>query len=206
MIADQARFDRAIARFDALNDEDPNRESADGKTYAKETLYAGRMSTMLARYAPDASEALQLAARCQHIQRWKIPRSSYPMTKPGYYQWRNALKEMHAATAERVLREAGYDQHSIDRVCALLRKEALKTDSEAQMLEDVIVLVFLGHYLENFVELHSDYDTAKFMDILRKSLRKMSAQGRQAARSLIVPPPALAPLIRQLLDECAETP
>lgn len=200
MIADHARFKSAIARFDALNEADPNREQVDGKDYPKELLYADRMSAMLNRYAADASEALQLAARCQHIQRWKIARANYPMTRAGYHQWRRALRDFHAETAQAVLRETGYDDITIARVCSLIRKEALQTDDEAQKLEDLVVLVFLEHYLEQFVASHGDYDEAKFMHILRKTLHKMSARGRLAALSMIHPPVALAPLLHKLID------
>ncbi|HEY8118704.1 MAG TPA: DUF4202 domain-containing protein [Methylophilaceae bacterium] len=200
MIANQNRFNQAIARFDELNAEDPNHEVVAGKTYAKELLYADRMSEMLKRYTAEASEALQLAVRCQHIQRWKIARTSYPMTKPGYHQWRVALRNFHAETAEAVLQEAGYDNAAIVRVCSLIRKEGLKTDPEVQMLEDVVVLVFLESYLEEFVSSHQGYDEAKFIDILRKTLNKMSPQGRQAALKIINPPTALAPLLYSLIE------
>src|ERR1700687_5071845 len=96
MIVDRQRFERAIARFDAANAEDPNREPADGREWPKELLYAERMSAMLERFAPDASETLRLAARCQHIQRWKIPRAEYPMDRIGYLQWRKRLNKLHA--------------------------------------------------------------------------------------------------------------
>ena len=201
MIDHQARFNQAIAAFDALNVQDPNHESVDGKTHPKELLYAERMNAMLARYAADASEALQLAARCQHIQRWKIARASYPMTRPGYHQWRRDLRDFHAQTAQAVLREAGYDDATIARVTALIRKQDLHTDSEMQTLEDVVVLVFLESYLQQFVDDHGDYDQAKFADILRKTLRKMSSKGRSAALNMISLPPALVPLLQSLIDE-----
>ncbi|HEX5538389.1 MAG TPA: DUF4202 domain-containing protein [Methylophilaceae bacterium] len=202
MIGDQARFNRAIAHFDALNAQDPNHETVDGKGYPKELLYAERMSAMLARYTANPSEALQLAARCQHIQRWKISRSSYAMTRAGYHQWRRALRDFHAETARAVLREAGYEDGMTARVCALLRKEGLlQADSEMQTLEDVVVLVFLESYLQQFVEEHSDYDEAKFLDILRKTLRKMSPQGRQYALTMISLPSELTPLLKKLAEE-----
>ena len=200
MIANQNRFNQAITRFDALNAEDPNHEIVAGKRYAKELLYAERMSEMLKRYTAEASEALQLAVRCQHIQRWKIARASYPMTKPGYHQWRVALRKFHAETAETVLREAGYDNADIARVCSLIRKEGLKTDPEAQTLEDVVVLVFLESYLEEFVSTHQGYDEAKFVDILRKTLDKMSPQGRQAVLKIIKPPTTLSPFLHSLIE------
>ena len=199
MIADQERFNRAIAGFDAANREDPNRELLDGSDYAKELLYAERMSTMLNRYVADASEALQLAARCQHIRRWETPRASYPMTKAGYYQWRMRLRDFHAEIAAAMLRQAGYEDDSIARVCSLVKKQSLQLDEEMQTLEDVIVLVFLESYLEDFIRTHSGYDEAKLMDILRKTLKKMSARGREAALTMIELPSSLLPTIRKAI-------
>lgn len=201
MILNAVRFDQAIASFDALNRQDPSLEDAEGKAYPKELLYSERMSAMLKRYAPDASEALQLAARCQHIQRWKIARASYPMTKPGYYQWRTDLKSFHADIARQVLVEVGYDQATVERVCALVKKALPTADAEAQILEDVVVLVFLESYLEQFVASHADYDVAKFTDILNKTFRKTSAQARSAAQALIALPAGLRPLVVSLLVE-----
>jgi hypothetical protein len=197
--AGKDRFARAIAAFDAANAEDPNRESGDGRERPKELLYAERMTAMLARFAPDASEPLQLAARCQHIQRWKIPRAEYPMTRVGYHQWRNRLRDFHADRAATILRDAGYDAAAIARVRALIRKEALKSDAEAQVLEDVVDLVFLESYLAGFVAAHAAYDEAKFTDILAKTAKKMSTRGRDAALTLIALPPALAPLVHRAM-------
>ena len=112
MIADQARFDRAIALFDAANAQDPNQDQGQ----PKELLYAKRMTDMIGRYAPDASEAAQLAVRAQHIQRWTVPRNSYPMTKEGYFAWRTGLYKFHAETAGELMRQAGYDPEMIDKV------------------------------------------------------------------------------------------
>ncbi len=190
----------ALARFDAANAEDPNREWIDGRERPKELLYAERLTAMLGRYAPDASEALRLAARCQHIQRWKIPRTGYPMTRPGYHQWRTRLRDFHADLAATILRESGYDDAMIARVRSLIRKEALKIDAEAQTLEDVVDLVFLESYLAEFVGKHATYDDAKFVDILTKTARKMSARGRAAALTLITPPGALVPAIRKAVE------
>lgn len=199
MIADQERFNRTIASFDAANREDPNRELLDGRDYAKELLYAERMSAMLNRYVADASEPLQLAARCQHIRRWEIPRASYPMTRAGYYRWRMRLRDFHAEIVAAMLRQAGYDDDTIARVCSLVKKQSLQLDEEAQTLEDVIVLVFLESYLEDFVRTHSSYDEAKLIDILRKTLKKMSARGRKAALTLIELPSSLLPTIRKAI-------
>ena len=195
------RFDAAIAQFDAANAQDPNQEAVDGRMRPKELVYADRMTAMLARIDPDASEALRLAARCQHIERWKIPRGEYPMTRAGYQQWRTRLRDFHADRARAILRDAGYDDATIGRVRALIRKEALKSDAEAQALEDIVALVFLESYLDDFVATHAGYDDAKFVDILRKTARKMSAQGRAAALSRISAPTALMPAIRTAMGE-----
>ena len=197
--ADGPRFDRAIARFDAANAADPNRETVDGGERPKELVYAERMTAMLARLAPAAPEIVRLAARCQHIERWKIPRGEYPMDRIGYLQWRKRLNKFHGEVAGGILREAGYDEPTVARVARLLMKEGLKSDPEAQMLEDVVDLVFLENYLAAFVATHGQYDTAKFTDILAKTAKKMSARGREAAVTLIHAPPDLSPLIRRVM-------
>jgi len=194
------RLDNAIARFDAANSEDPNEEIVDGRARPKELVYAERMTAMLARYAPDASEVLRLAARCQHIQRWRIPRGDYAMDRIGYLQWRKRLNKFHAQVAGAILSDAGYDEATIARVGALLKKEALKSDPDAQALEDVVALVFLESYLAGFVAAHAQYDPDKFADILVKTAKKMSPRGRAAAISLIALPRDLAPAVRAAID------
>ena len=194
------RFDQAIARFDAANAEDPNRELAEGCERPKALVYAERLTAMLARLVPDASEALRLAARCQHLQRWKVPRADYPMTLDGYYQWRTRLRDLHVDLARAILTDVGYDGATIARVCSLTRKEALKTDAEAQALEDVVALVFLESYLAEFVTLHGDYDESKLTDILTKTAKKMSARGREAALTAITLPSPLALVVRNAMN------
>jgi hypothetical protein len=200
MIADRKRFELAWARFDAANGEDPNRESADGREWPKELLYAERMTAMLERFAPDASEALRLATRSQHIQRWKIRRADYTMDRIGYLQWRKRLQKFHAELAGDILRDVGYDEATIARVGALLKKEGLKSEPDVQTLEDVIDLVFLENYLSGFVAAHGEYEAAKFEDILQKTAKKMSARGRAAALTLIDVPAALQPAVRAAMS------
>ncbi|MBI4755727.1 MAG: DUF4202 domain-containing protein [Betaproteobacteria bacterium] len=194
-ISDPQRFDRAIALIDAANAGDPNQEIEDGQPQPKELVYGRRMSEMLGRFAPEASEAVKLAVRAQHIRRWEIARDDYPRTPLGYKQWRTHLMKFHAQTAGALLREAGYDDELIGRVQSLLRKEALKLNPETQMLEDVVDLVFLEHYLEEFVRSHAEYDEAKLADILRKTWKKMSSRGHEAALSIIRIHPDLAPFV-----------
>lgn len=201
MIPERDRFDRAIAAFDAANAQDPNREAIAGANRAKELVYAERMTAMQERFAPDASEVVRLAVRSQHIERWKIPRSGYPMDRIGYLQWRKRLYKFHAEFASALLRGAGYDEATIGRVATLLRKEGIKSDPEMQTLEDIINLVFLESYLAGFVATHGQYDLAKFRDILAKTAKKMSSGGRAAALSLITLPPDLAPIVRAAFTE-----
>jgi hypothetical protein len=192
MISDQQRFDAVIAAFDAANAEDPNRDEGQ----PKELLYAQRMSAMLARFAPEASEAVQLAVRAQHIQRWKTPRSSYPMDRQGYLQWRSGLYKFHAETAGRIMAEHGYDAETIERVKAAVGKKGLKVNAETQLLEDVTDLVFLEHYIAGFAAQHPDYDEAKWIDIIRKTWQKMSVQARAfVLAGKVSLPEALTPLI-----------
>jgi hypothetical protein len=185
MPVDMERFTQAIRHFDAANAEDPQHEVVDGVPVSKELLYAQRLTARLERFAPDASEALRLAARSQHIRRWMIPRDHYPMDRRGYLQWRTTLGKFHADTAAAILREVGYEEETIQRVQSLLRKEGLKRDPEMQCLEDVICLVFLESYCAGFAGQH---ETAKALSILRKTWNKMSEHGRKVARAAGLPP------------------
>src|SRR6267143_5197537 len=154
------KFRTAIERFDTANAEDPDGEAL---------IYAQRMSEWLERLAPNASEALKLAARSQHIRRWEIPRNRYPINRAGYHRWRNELAGFHAEVAGKILREVGYGEAMVGRVQSLLRKERLKEDAEAQLLEDVICLVFLENYFADFAK---DHDEEKLVRILRKTWKK----------------------------------
>jgi hypothetical protein len=185
MIHDAERFRAAIGRIDDANRDDPTREMHQGQERPRELLYAERMTAWLERLAPGASEAVRLAARAQHIRRWEIPRDRYPMDRDGYRRWRTDLGKFHALTAGGILRSVGYDEATVERVGSLLRKERLKTDPDCQLLEDVICLVFLEYELADFAKKH---DEEKLIHILRRTWKKMSSRGRQAA--LVLPLPA----------------
>jgi hypothetical protein len=175
------RLEAALAAFDEANADDPNRVEAEGLEWPKELLYARQMNRWLERFAPDASEALQLAARCQHIRRWDIPRDSYPRDRVGYLKWRTDLKHMHARIAGEILEKAGYEADMIARVQSLLKKERLKSDPEAQTLEDVVCLVFLENWFAEFSRRH---EPCKVIDIVAKTWKKMSPAGHRAALAL----------------------
>jgi len=171
----------AFKYFDEANKQDPNTEVFEGTTYPKEVLYGIRMTERLNAFDPNASEALRLTARCQHICRWEIPRESYEMNREGYLRWRQELKKFHATKAASILEDVGYDKETIDNVKFLLQKKQLKKNEETQTLEDVICLVFLEFYFEPFAHKHPENKT---IDILQKTWRKMSPKGQEAALKL----------------------
>jgi hypothetical protein len=178
------RFDHAIRLIDEANAVDPNQEIRDGEPCPKELLYSRRMTEWLERLEPGASQALRLAARAQHIRRWEIPRETYPMDRQGYRAWRTDLGRFHAQTAAAILGKAGYDEHTIEQVGSLLRKENLKTNPDCQTLEDVICLVFLENHFEEFARQH---DEEKLLNIVRRTWKKMSERGRKTALELRLP-------------------
>jgi Domain of unknown function (DUF4202) len=193
------RFDRIIAAIDDANGRDPNIARIDGRAVPAELLYGRRMSDTLAAMAPDASELLRIAVRGQHIERWTSPRTSYPPGRAGYLKWRSDLKDFHARRLGEIMAAAGYAPHDAARVGALVRKERLRSDPEAQMLEDAACIVFLTHYLADFMG-KTDADDAKLARILAQTWNKMSAQGHAHAGKLDLPPHVLA-LLKRGLEE-----
>src|SRR5271163_3559492 len=179
------RLHCALGAIDAANARNLNREAGE----PAELVYGRRMSEALAAFAPGASEALQIAVRGQHLERWLTPRRDYPDGKAGYIAWRNAAKRRHAERVAEMMASCGYDEGRIARAGALVRKEQLRRDAEAQSLEDVACLVFLRHYAANFAAKHPD---EKVLDILVKTQRKMSPRGRAAALDFSLPAPVLA--------------
>ncbi|MBD0725354.1 hypothetical protein B6A10_09200 [Flavobacterium sp. L1I52] len=180
-----SKFQKAIEWIDAENAQDPNTEIHESVSFPKELLYSDRMYAKLMDFYPNASEAVQIAAKAQHICRWKIARESYPMDRVGYLKWREELKKFHAKTTATILEKAGYDEDFIARVSFLIEKKLLKKDEETQLLEDVICLVFLEYYLAPFVEKH---DTEKLKNIILKTWNKMSDKGHQAALQISYSP------------------
>ncbi|CAL2078284.1 DUF4202 domain-containing protein [Tenacibaculum sp. 190524A05c] len=172
------RFETALALIDQKNAKDPNSYTVEGIEFPKELLYSHRMTRRLLQFNPNASKALQLAARAQHICRWEIARDEYPMDRVGYLKWREELKKMHAFITSEILEKAGFDEEYSKRVTALILKKQLKKNEESQQLEDVICLVFLDYYFEEFAAKHTD---EKVIDILKKTLKKMSDKGKEEA-------------------------
>ena len=167
------RFGKAIILFDAYNSNDPHLEKTDEGSVPKELLYARRMTEKLEHFAPEAPEYLRLAAHCQHIGRWEIPRESYPKDRKGYLQWRNTLKDHHAKIAQQILKDCEYEMEIIDKVKFLLLKKELHKNADTQTLEDVICLVFVQYYLDEFALKH---ENEKVTEILQKTMKKMSSR------------------------------
>lgn len=172
------RLEATLKAIDEANTQDPNLEHVNNQQIPKELIYGERMSRVLIEYAPNASEHLQIAARAQHIERWRSPRSDFPEGRSGYKKWRSQLALFHAQRAGEIMAEQGYGEEDIERVKFLVQKRQLKRDNETQILEDVICLVFLQYYFEPFAAKHSE---EKIIDIVQKTWRKMSDKGHQAA-------------------------
>ncbi len=194
----QQAYDKAVSLMDAANGEDPNIELADGREWPRELLYSHRMSQMLERFQPAADEVVKLAIRGQHIQRWKSPRNAYPMGRAGYHQWRTDLYKFHAVTAAGLMAEAGYDEQALERVRNAIGKRKIKVNPDTQLLEDVASLVFIEFYMLAFAEKHPEYDEGKWINIIQKTWKKMSADAHAFALSGDLRlPESLVPLIQK---------
>jgi hypothetical protein len=175
------KFRKAIALIDEENSRDPNKELVNGALVPRELLYSQRLTGWVLKLEPNASEALRLAARSQHICRWKIPRASYSPDKAGYHKWKNDLKRFHAELTSELLRRVEYDAETIARVRALNLKQGFPADAETRLLEDALCLVFLEF---QFAELAAKAAPEKVINALQKSWSKMTERGRAAALAL----------------------
>ncbi len=184
-------FQQALARFDALNAQDPNQVNG----APKELHDALAMSRWVETMYPAASETVHLAARCQHLCRWEKPRSSYPEGRAGYLKWRSDLKQFHADRSAEVLRQVGYSAATIDAVTTINLKQGLKSNPEVQIIEDALCLVFLELQFEGYI---GKWEDDKIVRILRKTWGKMSETGHQAAMKLPLSEKALS-LVQQAL-------
>ena len=188
-------FARARQLIDAAHAADPAR-APDGR--AAEHVYAERMEAWVARLVPDATPLLRLAARSQHLERWSVPRASFPEGRAGYLAWRRSLYTKQAERARALLTEAGVSAAEAAEVATWVSKTGLKTNPGTQALEDAACLVFLENEITVFAAQHAGYPREKFVEILKKTWRKMSPQAQALARGLALPP-AIAALIREAL-------
>ncbi|MFT3830611.1 MAG: DUF4202 domain-containing protein [Opitutaceae bacterium] len=185
-------YQHARTLIDHAHAADPKR-AADGRP--AELIYADRMEAWVARLAPAASPLLRLAARCQHLERWSVPRDSFPLDKPGYHAWRKSLYVKQAARARELLLQAGVPAAEADEAATWVSKNGLKTNAGTQALEDAACLVFLENEIADFAAQHSDYPEEKFIGILQRTWKKMSPPAQTFALALQLPAP-IANLVR----------
>jgi len=188
-------YARARLLIDSAHAADPTR-AADGR--AAELIYGERIEAWVARLVIDASPLLLLAARCQHLERWLTPRATFPEGKVGYLTWRRSLYVKQAERARELLVAAGVTVNEAAEVATWVSKTGLKTNPGTQALEDAAVLVFLENEISTFAAQHADYLREKFVDILKKTWRKLSPAAQHAATNLALPP-AIAELVRAAL-------
>jgi hypothetical protein len=193
---EDSRFKETIAAFDALNGQDPHTVEVDGLSIPKELHDAFAMTRWVEALYPKASEAVHLAARCQHLCRWEVPRSSYPEGRVSYLKWRADLKKRHADQSAKVLLESGYDSEMIDAVAAINLKWGLKSNPDVQQIEDALCLVFLEKQLEGYLV---KWEDDKIIRILKKTWGKMSERAQEAALNLPMPDHARS-LVEQALS------
>lgn len=179
--AESERFRAAINRFDQENARDPNKEIVAGGARPRELVYSEWLTEWVDRLNPTASEPLRLAARCQHLCRWQVPRESYPQTREGYLRWREQLKRFHARKAAAILRDVGYSEETVVRVMELNLKKNFPADPEGRVLEDALCLVFLEH---QFGPLTAKASEEKMFNALRKTWKKMNPAARDLALQL----------------------
>jgi hypothetical protein len=187
MSAHDNRLEDILAAIDAANGDDPRKVVVEGAECPFEIIYAERMTARLAALYPQASDLLKIAARAQHLRRWDIARENFPLGRHGYNDWRKECRTHHAHLVADLMREHGFDEASIAHVGSLIRKEQLKKDPESQALENVAAIVFLEHYFDEFHAKYTDYNDDKIVDILGKTLCKMSPKGHAAALALPLP-------------------
>ena len=181
--------------IDAAHAADPT-QGTDGQP--AELVYAGRIETWVVQLVPGASPLLRLAARCQHLERWSVPRATFPEGKVGYLNWRKSLYGQQAARTKELLLLAGVAAAEADEAATWVAKSGLKTNPGTQALEDAAVLVFLENEIIAFAAQHAEYPREKFVDIVRKSWRKLSPRAQELARSLSLSPD-IAALVRDAI-------
>lgn len=186
---------RAIAAIDLANSEDPNRLLYDGEERPKEWVHSELVSRWVAKLSSDPSPALRLAARAHHIRRWQIPRSEYPPGRGGYLRWRKSLQQHHAREVTLILEAEGFDDATIRDVEDLVQKRGLGRNSEVQILEDALCLVFLE---AQFSDLAEKLTEEKLLDVTRKTVKKMSAEAIARAQDLPLSPGERELLVRAL--------
>ena len=181
---DRAVFERVVRSIDRRHAADPA---------GRELAYAQAMSAHLDALVQAPPDALRIAVRAQHFERWRYPRSDFPAGREGYLRWRAEAARRQAGAVGAMLESHGVDAATAERVQALMMKRNLRRDPQAQALEDCACLVFLESELARFA---GGRDRQRVIEILRRTWRKMSEAGRRRALGLPVDP-----VSRALLEE-----
>ena len=176
-----ARLSGAIAAIDAANAADPTRIVIDGVELPKELAHADVVERWVSTLDPSADELQILAARAHHLRRWVVPRTDYPEGRSGYLRWRADHKKRQAAEVGEILAANGYEPAEIDRVATIVAKRGLGTDPQVQVHEDALCLAFIEL---QFDELAQQLGDDHMVEVVRKTIRKMSPSGIAAASSI----------------------
>lgn len=155
-----------------------HREDPAGNAERYHDTLVGYVERLAARAGEAPSDALLVAAMCQHIRRWTLPRDTHPRTTPGYKRWRSELGRMHAKTARELALAAGFDADTAARAEEIILHKALKRDPDGMRLEDAACLTFLALELTSFASTRADEEV---LEILRKTWNKMSEAGHRLA-------------------------
>ncbi len=170
----EIQYNAAIELIDAIHNQDPSTVTFEGVEVKAELQYSQRMLSMLEKVQPKALLELKLAAQCQHMSRWSIPRATFSMDKKGYYQWRAAIMEYQLNITSTVLKQAEVNDESIEVIVDALKNKADKTNLNASIIEDTACLTFIKWYLVPFA---GQFDVYKAKIILQKTANKMSDKG-----------------------------
>lgn len=182
------RCQKVLNAIDEINQQDPNVTIVLGKEQPKELIYGRYMTECLTQYWPASNKLLQIAVRAQHIKRWSLARSDYPMGKQGYLTWRKELGKFHAKTTKELMLKYGYNEKEAETTACIIRKEKLKTNQDSQTLEDVACLVFLQYYFDEFARKYTEKNNEeKIIRIVQLTWKKMSERGHDIALSLTLP-------------------
>lgn len=168
---------QSLNRIDRYNADDPNHFNG-----APLAQFQGERAHYWVLYLnPAATPALQLAARAHHLGRWELPRGEFDAGRDGYLRWRRAQKKRHAAVLATLLAE-DVPGPPLDRAIEIVQKKGLGSDPEVQAFEDAVCLTFIEtQFLSTADKLGDDN---KMVEIVAKTLRKMTPAGHAAAGSI----------------------
>ena len=182
-------YESAVAAILKANEADPSKVEVKGEAIAANVLYSQYMGEWQEKLYPEVADEVKLAARAQHICRWELLRSEFPEGRAGYLKWRQTLAQMHAGILAEIMIANEYSVESIERAGLAVSKKNLKTNADAQVVEDCACMVFLTYYFDDFIIKHTG---DKLINIVQKTWGKMSERAHEAALKLNFSDAALA--------------